>query len=429
MPGDRIGKRAAGQAGFTVAELTVSLLVTIEVLLGVLLLFDFSSRVSRVQTNVAEMQQSLRSAEQELERFVRMAGRGGLPAGNALPARSVWVQNNVAPNTTIGGLGTPEVAAGTDVLTVRGAFASPIYQINTLTAGSYQLWDGAGDPTTDPAAAVRGQLLIQDPSPVGVPQPLQALADAVARGIAEPLILVNGRSPGVYAVVELDLDPVVTNPAAGLFGFRIFGGGGPDDHTAAYRALSPGGVFPAAMNVVSFVGILEEYRYYVRSGAVPGLARARVFPGTDAPYGPGPAGDPARWQEDVADNVLDLQAALGIDTMNQVPNPGRPGAGPSLALDPVGAYISEAADGRNDDWLFNSADDDPAVAVWANAKLYYVRLNLLARTARRDLGYQAPPVGRIEDRTYAPADPVNADVAERQRRRRILQTVVNVRNL
>ncbi|HYG62885.1 MAG TPA: hypothetical protein VEL74_09915, partial [Thermoanaerobaculia bacterium] len=68
-----------------------------------------------------------------------------------------------------------------------------------------------------------------------------------------------------------------------------------------------------------------------------------------------------------------------------------------------------------------------------NAPLYYVRWNLLARTARRDTKYEAPVLGRIEDRTYAAADPLNransANGTERMFRRRIIQTVVNLRNL
>ena len=52
-------------AGFTVIELTVSSLILVIVLLGMLSLFDFTNRVAHVQTNVADMQQSSRITQQD----------------------------------------------------------------------------------------------------------------------------------------------------------------------------------------------------------------------------------------------------------------------------------------------------------------------------------------------------------------------------
>ena len=74
--------RGSRQRGFTLIEVSVSLIVTIIVLLGVLALFDFSNRLTRVQTNISDMQQSLRVAQNDSVRLIRMAGRGGLPLGN-----------------------------------------------------------------------------------------------------------------------------------------------------------------------------------------------------------------------------------------------------------------------------------------------------------------------------------------------------------
>lgn len=435
-----------GQGGFTVVELAVSLLVTVEVLVAVLLLFDFSNRVSRVQTNLADLQGSMRAAEDEMERYVRMSGRGSLPviAATANPGGAVRVRDNVGdPNdpgstVTIGGAGTPTVMWGSDVLIVRGVFNTPLYQINTLNAAAYVLRTAGGVVTTNPALAASGVLQIAALSPGGVTQDRQPLIDAVTAGIPEALVLVNGRTAGAYAVVQLN--PAASNPAAGTVAFTIQGGGAPD-YTAAYRALSPGGVFPANMTTVSYVGLLEEYRYYVRRGVPaelpPHLSRARVLPGTEVPWGPGAAGDATNWAQDVADNVLDLQLALGFDSPVHVPRvpavPGEPGGLTTVAANPDAGYISESTNGNGDDWLFNGPTDNPNAAQWANAQLYYVRWNLLARTARRDPGYEAPVLGRIEDRTYAAVDPLNlenkANGTERMYRRRILQTVVNLRNL
>src|SRR5436305_423281 len=137
-------KRAASPAaGFTVVEMVVALVVMIELILAVLLLFDFSNKLSRVQSNVADMQQSLRVSQYDTVRLLRMVGRGGLPTGPltalgadatataTLQGVSVSVRDNVPAAATIAGAGTPEVVAGTDVLTVRGVFSNPVYQIAT----------------------------------------------------------------------------------------------------------------------------------------------------------------------------------------------------------------------------------------------------------------------------------------------------------
>jgi len=41
--------RRAASAGFTLVEVSIALFVTVEVIVAVLLLFDFSNRLSRVQ--------------------------------------------------------------------------------------------------------------------------------------------------------------------------------------------------------------------------------------------------------------------------------------------------------------------------------------------------------------------------------------------
>src|SRR5262245_12255444 len=67
------------EAGFTLAEMLVALAVTAILLIGVLFTFDFNSRVARAQSNVSDLQQSLRVAQDDMIRLVRMTGRGSLP--------------------------------------------------------------------------------------------------------------------------------------------------------------------------------------------------------------------------------------------------------------------------------------------------------------------------------------------------------------
>lgn len=411
------------EAGFTLVEMAVSLLVTIVLILGVLALFDFANRLSRVQTNVSDMQQSLRVSLQSAVRLVRMAGRGGLPLGTMPSGLGLAVSNNVPAGTRIGGPLTPLVLEGTDVVTVRGVFSTPIWQLNSADPASFVVNLVAGAPAS-------GTLRLLPATPTGILQDREALRQAVQseNGTPEALILISPRDASIFAVVELD--PATSNvngPDGWTIGFRITGG----SYTPEYLPLSSGGGWPAGLTSVAFVGLLEEYRFYVRdiregTDLAPRFSRARVFPGTQAPHRAGtlPLAEPekhASWTEDIADNVLDLQVALGFDT---------PQGGGAMADDEGDTgdddRIFESADGENDDWLYN---DDQAFnpAPWAGRQLYFVRLSILARTDRRDPQHASPRVDQIEDHDLATA--ALNQRTERMYRRRLLQTVIDMRNL
>jgi hypothetical protein len=406
--------RAARQRGFTLVEAAVSLFVTTVVLLGVLALFDFSNKLARAQTNIADMQQSLRVAQGEAVRLIRMAGRGGMTLGVLPNGWAVAVRNNVPVDSHIGNVDTPEVVQGSDVLTVRGVFTAPIYQINSLAPGAFQLDTVGGVP-------VSGTLQVASRMTTLVPQNLAALKEAIDQGRPEALILVSPRSAGIWAVVELDpATSDTSNPDLFTVGFNVTGG----THTTAYGNFSSSGaVFPPALTAVGYVGILEEHRFYVRrefavpnddtSDLTPKLSQARVYPGTEAPHD----GNAGNWRLDLADNVFDLQVALGLDTA---------AGGCSLKTNPVNCGLIETADGENDDWMFNGeAVTNPGD--FAGADLLYIRLNTLARTDRRDREYQAPLLTRTEDNRYV-GSPFNND-PERMYRRRTLQTLIDLRNL
>lgn len=421
------------QAGFTAVELLVSMLVSVTILLGVLMLFDFSQRISKVQTNVAEMQQSLRVAQYDAVRLIRMAGRGGLPTGTLPNGIAVRLASNVAANTTIGLVGTPRVLAGTDILTVRGVFSSPIYQIASADPAAFVL-----DNMVTPGTATRGTVIVNNTTPTGIPQDLESLRDAVTRRVPEALILVSPRDASRYTVVELDpATSDVSNPSQYRIGFRIRG----TPASVAYSAFSVDGpgTYPADLTSVAFIGILEEYRFYVREDYdIPGdaasdltskLSRARVYPGTNDPWRGDPDDDAGitndahpNWRQDIADNIIDFQVAFGLDSTYQ----GTMGDDEN----DIGAddQIVEVAGGQLDDWLFNSSTDNPADPAWSGALLYYIRLSTLARTDRRDKQYQAPVLAQVEDRAYAAAHRFNLR-NDRMFRRRLLQTVVDMRNL
>jgi type II secretory pathway pseudopilin PulG len=419
-PADGPANRAH-QRGFTLIEVSISLLVTIIVLLGVLALFDFTNKLTRVQTNISDMQQSLRAAQTDAVRMIRMAGRGGLPVGNLPNGTAVAVANNVADNTHVADATSPELVPGSDMLTIRGVFTSPIYQVDKNNPTAFSL--------LPKAAPVGGQLHIKNVTPTNIPQDLTAIKDAIAKRRPEALIMVSPLDAGVWAMVELDPGGSdVSNPNDIVVGFKITGG----THTTDYLKFSSAGagVYPPDLTSVSFVGIVEEYRYFVRrdyavsgdktSDLMPKLTRARAYPGSPSPWN----GTNDSWQTDLADNVFDLQVALGVDTLAK--GPGACAAG-TIAADAINCGIYESADGENDDWMYNGEKvTDPLL--FANSGLYYVRLSTLVRTERRDKDYVAPTLVRVEDNKYTGAIDFNSS-GQRMYRRRILRTVIDMRNL
>lgn len=403
-------------AGYTLVELLVSMTVFVGILVAVLTMFNFNYKLARVQTHVADMQQSLRIAQHDLVRMVRMTGRGGLPRGTLPLGQAISVQSNVPVNTLIGAAGTPDVLAGTDILTIRGVFSTPYFQINPA-GGNFTL--------DNPAAPTSGTVRIQDPNPqTGVRQDLTELAAGIeaATPIAEPLLLVSPLDDSIFAVVEIDpggstverLGGVITSVTVDF------------DIVPKYLPLS-GGAFPPTLQNVAFVGVLEEYRYYVRetyaiagdptSELVPRLTVARFFPGTNNAY----AGSNTNLMVDLADNILDFQVVLGVDT------------------DDDDEIDENVANPENDEWLYNHPDDDDTEARWDTVPgspgvvpdLFYVRLTTLGRTDRPDFKYVSPPIDQIEDHDLSePVTPVSlADLQRRRYRRWQLQTVVDLRNI
>ena len=420
-------RRSQATGGFTLIEMLVAMLISSFVLLGLLGIFDFTNKLARAQTQITDVQQSLRTAQYDVVRLVRMAGRGPLPlrtAGKTVPqGLAVEVVNNVAVDTKIGfasGAG-PAVVSFSDILVIRGVFGSALYQVNHV------------DPASFNRTASGGSVVIADRTPSGVPHVLLPILQDIcdASNIPQALVLVSPLDDAIFAVVELDATasrggitcpPDPDSVTSLTLAFNTSGGA----HTSAYQSLSPGGAFPAALTSVAYVGVLEEHRFYVRevyadpgdpsSERVPRFSRARVFPGTDVPY----LGDVLQWQNDIADNIFDLQIALGLDSDDD-------------------GVILDSGDG-NDEWLFNHPDDDvtqvrwntvqPAAATPKDTRLYNLRLTTMARTGNKDKGYQAPALGLVEDHAYdTPPSSYYNSPQERTRRQRRLETLIDMRNL
>jgi len=418
---------AAHPSGFTVLELLVSVSLIAVVMTIVLTTFDVNSALSRVQQDVAELQQSVRVAQREIGRNARMTGRGGLPRPLA-----IRVTQDVPPGISIGSDDDGRVLPGTDVLTLRGTFQSPIYKVE------------AGDEDTFTIDGNTATLFIDDVTRSGFEQSLDRLAELASGGGGgadpEPILLVSRQGDTIYAVVELANITIGTvqlpqgntvnratltlniSPAEGM-------------HTTEYLALSSGGAFPAALTSVLFASVLEEFRYYIREDhTIPGddssplspkLSRARIVPGTgvDPVTGAVVLGTETVHPEagsiavDIADGVFDLQLALGIDLDADGVVDERDDDGVPLA-------------GEADEWLWNHADDDEGLG-WDASTLRLVRLSFLGQAGRPDRQYIAPAIVTLENRDYSePQVPtVAAEIAARRYRRRMLQSVIDLRNL
>ncbi|MCH9648550.1 MAG: prepilin-type N-terminal cleavage/methylation domain-containing protein [Deltaproteobacteria bacterium] len=425
------------QRGFTLIEVLVSTVVFVQIILVALLIFDFNRRVTRVQTRVSDMQQSLRVGQDEIVRTTRMAGRSGIPVTRPIGAvgaetfppfrLAVSVANNVtgaarqiAPTDG----DTPTALAGTDILTVRGNFSTPHYHMTLLNLDDTQ------------ENAKEGTVTIARTSASHPEQDLTDLANAnTDGGIPEAMILIPSTPGESYVVVELE--PASAGNTADLItmNFVIKTDGGME-LADQYRALwtnDDTAPFPMAPGTAGYLAILEEYRFYVRNDGDPvaesartRLSRARLLPGTGAPWSvPGVAVDPLVLSTDISDNILDLQVSLGFDTTFGTGTIGDTGLG----------EITETLDGDEDDWLFNNtADDIDHVAFTApNADgvppLYYVRITTLARTGGPDTKHQEPVLTSLEDRNYAVDDALVNSEEARMFRRRFLKTTIDLRNL
>lgn len=383
------------QDGFTLAEMMVTVFVLVLLVLVLLALFDFTNRVSRTQTQIAGMQQAQRVAQHEMVRLVRMAGRGGLAAESAFELRNDRPADE--PILAAAGASTPRVRAGSDVVVVRGVFSSEIYQLDARDAFSYD------------AASGRGRLTVRATAPSGLPQDLgdlEGLLAADGDGVPETLLLVSAVDGAHYAVVELD--PSYDGRDEGSVTLRFVTGGA---RAAAHRALSTAALDAPTMRSLAYAGILEEYRFYVRDVAAAGvgsprageLVRARVDPGTEHAY----RGDASYLTVTVADDVLDLQVALGFDADGD-------------GTIEEGRTVGER---QVDEWRFNVAADAPPGDAFG-----MVRLTTLVRTARPDPYFEAPRLADVEDHSYD-GTVLNDDPVERRYRRWPLQTLVELRNL
>ncbi len=343
--------------GFTLIEAAIALAVGLLLVGGILTLVRGQIRSVRRQSLAADLQQSLRIAVDEITRRARSAGRGGLEV------TAIALEDNVPPGRRVGGRSAGAVAPESDILILRGVFDDPIYEIATSEVES---------PSS-------GRVHVRAVTSGGASQSLTALADRAADEVGGALLLAGPAASVGCVVVELTGHEIVAESAPGVpeqlaLSYRATG----SELAAGYAALCEP-LLP--IGTATRLGMLEEYRYYVRHDPEaaaelfrPRLARARFRPGSETPHPGSPAGG-----VDLVDHALDLQIALGAD------------------LDRDGA-VEEAA--VPDEWLWNDPGDAAGDPEWSKISPQWVRFTLLLRAARAEPGYLSPALDRIENRLF-----------------------------
>ncbi len=132
----RFSRRRA-QRGFTLIEALITTLVVVIALVALYELVDTSNKLTKQQTEVADVQQSGRIGIYQLSRIIRQASIGGLYFANAvLPIEN----NSPGGNSLVDISGASHfIRKGTDVIAVRGVLFGERYALgpgDVVCAGS-----------------------------------------------------------------------------------------------------------------------------------------------------------------------------------------------------------------------------------------------------------------------------------------------------
>lgn len=406
---------------------------------------------------------------------------GAFPNGFAIALRNNVAQGTMIPTATISGVESHWVVPGSDILIVRGVFTTPmIYLKPQMQIAS---WVDAANKIPARQIEIPNKLFLEyDQDLETFKTKIQsALDESPPRRLA--LIVRDLKNPDAYGVVQLNpgntdlteaqctaykpesgtidpripdciklgvvFDPTNSSMLSEEYGNLSLGTNLTPDAGSLQVNLSSSAP-PATLrcdgnskHCVAFpteigsIGILEEFRFYVRADIDPVqsadgtprmiLSRAEYLPMTEELIE----------RIDLSDNVLDLQIAVGIDADRRI-----------AAVEKGQVIDNDSAD---DEILFNSPNDQliisppglsgkfidpvPSHIAWFNPKLdvHFIRLSTVTQANRRDPNYQAARLGVIEDSDrgatfYINGQPYNFNTDRRQRRR-LITTVVEMRNL
>jgi prepilin-type N-terminal cleavage/methylation domain-containing protein len=267
--------------GFTLIEMLVVIALLSIIMIGLLNLLDTSSKISVVETSLADTQENVRFAAYHIMRTARMMGSAALPFAANVGGSDQWMAGELVSNVTGGTATTPfgsvDVVEGSDVLTVRGLFEIAPFFTDRTDLGSGVITIRESDA---------GEVINDNFNLVDV-------NGLEGRG----LFFVGRMDQGEYAVGQIAAGSAFTGTAPDRTLAINFGAG-----TAQWSGLNRSGtsVTPVTFDVYR-VGVFESYTYYVAPDRT--LQRMRA----DAT---GASSEP------VAVNIGSLQVALGVDNNN-----------------------------------------------------------------------------------------------------------------
>jgi prepilin-type N-terminal cleavage/methylation domain-containing protein len=265
-------QRHRRQRGFTLIELLIAALLFAVVMIGLLQLFDSSSKISKIESNLADAQESVRYTAYHLMRLARMAGGTTMPcyrsnSGTALPLVAA-VENNVSSWLDPFGVTRPTLP-GSDVLWLRGFFDQPMYFVSAV-----------------PNDLSGGTVDILATTATGMNQALRVPSDNQG-------VVFMGRDQYAVATVDIDNTSIAGDGTSMTVGFTSGNG---NNWETAWNLVNLNGTFTLPPRIAR-VGFFEVYAFYVDPGNT--LRRWRLSSNTVDP---------------VAVSIGGLQVALGLDT-------------------------------------------------------------------------------------------------------------------
>jgi prepilin-type N-terminal cleavage/methylation domain-containing protein len=267
--------------GFTLIEMMVAIAVFGIFMIGILNLLDTSTKVSVLETSLADTQENVRFAAYHMMRTARMMGSSMIPFADDSTGTAVWAAGELASNasgTATTPFGTVSVLNGSDVLTLRGFFElAPFFVDRT-------------DILTGP-----DRVLIRE-SDAGrvINQGFDLVQENGLEG--RGLFMMGNLDQSEYAIGQIDSGSAISGTAPDRTLSIPFITG-----TSQWTDLNRSGVSVPPTFGTYRIGVFESYTYYVDQDRVLQRLRADSTGATSQP---------------VAINIGSLQVSLGVDTNN-----------------------------------------------------------------------------------------------------------------